>query len=40
MKKTYITPKIDVVVLQQQTALLTGSTLSLGDPDEETDDQW
>ena len=40
MKKEYIAPEIQVVKLLQQTALLAGSTLSLGDPSEETDEQW
>lgn len=40
MKKEYINPKTLVIVMQQQTALLAGSTLSLGDPSDETENQW
>ena len=31
MKKTYISPKMDIVEIEKQT-LLAGSTLPLGDP--------
>ena len=32
MKKTYMSPKMDVIELKNQQQLLAGSTLGLGDP--------